>query len=418
MLVAIGISHKTAAIDIRERLSFSPEKIGSALKQLVAQTGLTEAVLLSTCNRTEIYGGMQQTPIRSSALLEWWRAYHPKGSAKLIAPVYYQLSNEKVVTHLMRLASGLDSLALGEAQILGQLKQAYHHSKDLGLLGEALGQTFEASFSVAKKVRTHTEVARHPTSIACLAITLAKRIFTDLSKTRILLIGAGENIKHIIAHLKSQHVHQIDIINRTYEKACHLAKQSHLQAHPMSQLKQQIAKADIVITSTGSDTPIINQPHIEEAIKGQRHRPRLLIDLGVPRDIQPCVSEFDDVYLYTVDDLQAIASDNLNTKELAAKEAERIIAYEACAFIAKLHARHKMHSVVALREQAEQYKCRAIQLAAHHLEQGADPKEVVEQLAYKLTNQLIHEPTVRMKEAIINQDELMISIYKEMFGIK
>lgn len=418
MLVAIGISHKTAAIDIRERLSFSPEKISTALSNLVEQTGLREAVLLSTCNRTEIYGGIDKAAFHPNELIHWWRRYQPEDTGALNQPVFYQLSNEKVVTHLMRLASGLDSLALGETQILGQLKNAYHHSKQLGFLNESLGQTFEVSFSVAKKIRTHTEVAKHPTSIAYLAIRLAKHIFTDITKSKILLLGAGENIRHIVAHLKANHIPNITIVNRTLEKAQHLAQQCHLQAAPMEQLNAEMAKADIIITSTGSEHALIDRDNLNLALTGHKRRPILMIDLGVPRDIHPNVKENEDVYLYSVDDLQAIADENLSAREKAATDAERIVAYEACAFIAKLHARNKLHSVVEFRQNAQQLKDKALQLASKELVKGVDPKEVIERLAYQLTNQLIHEPTVRMKEAIINQDALMVSIYKEMFGIK
>lgn len=418
MLVAIGISHKTAAIDIRERLSFAPDKISTALKSLVAKTGLSEAVLLSTCNRTEIYGSTVDTGVDSDRLVDWWRSFQPQGQHQLIAPVYYQFSNEKVVQHLMRLASGLESLALGETQILGQLKQAYQQSKELGFLNDSLSQTFEASFSVAKKIRTHTEITKHPISVGYLALRVAKQIFTDIAKTKILLVGAGDNIRHMLTHLKAHHAKHLTIVNRTYEKACHIAQQFQITPEPMENLSTALSQADIVITSTYSHFPIIDREKLSMALKGQKHRPILMLDLGVPRDIHPDVVEHDDVYLYSVDDLQSIADENKQAREEAARQAEKIISYEACAFIAKLHAKQKMHSIKSLRDKAEAYRLKAIDLAKKELEQGHNPQAVIEKLAYGLTNQLIHEPTIRMKDALLGQDELMIAMYKNMFGIE
>lgn len=418
MLVAIGVSHKTASIDIRERLAFSPEKMSTALANLISHTALEEAVLLSTCNRTEIYGGLSQKNFDIKELIAWWQTFQPAATAQLIEPVYYQLSDEKVVTHLMRLASGLDSLALGETQILGQLKQAYQQSKQVGVLGQMLGQTFEASFSVAKKIRTSTEITKHPISIAYLSILLAKRIFTDIAKTRILLLGAGENIKQIIAHLKAHHVQHVTIVNRTYENAVLLAQQCQLQAAPIENLILEISKADIIISSTYSAEPLIHLETVKHAFKRQKHRPVLMIDLGVPRDIHPNVLKHEDVYLYSVDDLHAIADENKASRKKAAIEAEKIIAYEACAFLAKLHAKQHMQSISVLRDKAENLKLKAISIAHQEINNGQSPHAVIEKLAYSLTNQLIHEPTIRMREALFNQDELMVSIYKQMFGIE
>lgn len=418
MLVVIGISHKTAGINIREQLAFSPEKISTALNSLVCQAELKEAALLSTCNRTEIYGAVETSGFDPKQLVRWWRSFKPESANILIEPVYYQLSNEKVVSHLMRLACGLDSLALGETQILGQLKQVYQQSKQLGLLSNTLGQTFEASFNVAKKVRTQTEITKHPISIAYLGMTLAKQIFTDISKIKILLIGAGENTRQMIVHLKAHQVTQATIVNRTYEKALLLAEQYHLSAAPYANLTEEIAKADMIISSTYSEIPLIDKALMTQALKRQKHRPILMLDLGVPRDIHPDVCTHEDVYLYTIDDLQAIADENRQSRENAAVDAERIISYEASAFVAKLHAKNHIQSIKSMREKADFLKNKAVSVAQNKLKNGLTPQEVIEQLAYSLTNQLIHEPTVRMKEALTSQDELMLSIYKEMFGIK
>lgn len=415
MLVVIGVSHKTAPIEIREKLSFSPEGIHQALSDLILYTPLNEAVLLSTCNRTEIYGGVNTQGVDPKDIVQWWKQYQPGHHALLSENTYYQLSGERVVTHIMRLACGLESLALGETQILGQLKQAYRHSQTLGLVGGVLSQTFEASFSAAKKIRTQTEISQHPTSIAYLSVLLAKRIFTDLTQTRVLLVGAGENVQHLLSLLKSHGLNRITLTNRTYEKAQALSLHYQVECCPLEHLTEGLAQADLVITSTGSPDPLIDLKRIKRAFVGHKHRPLLMIDLGVPRDIDPDVQNHEDVYLYGIDDLKSIADENQASREKAACEAERLVAYEACALIAKLHARGQVQPIKDLRERAEGYKQKALDAAKAELKKGTPPEEIIEQLAFTLTNQLIHEPTLRMKNALISQDQKLIELYQHMF---
>ncbi len=422
MLVAIGVSHKTAPIEVREKLAFFPDKINQALTDLVAQTALVEAVLLSTCNRTEIYGRVraqdfQSNTFQSSDILEWWQGFHPV-TQSLESTSYYHLSGDLVVRHLMRLACGLDSLALGETQILGQLKKAYQHSKQQGAIGRILSQTFETSFSVAKKIRTQTEIAKHPTSISYLSVLMAKRIFSDLSTARVLLLGAGENIQDLIPHLKAQQIENITITNRTFDNAGKLAASFGLQARPFIELEDCIASADIVITSTYSDERLIDYNLVKQALKGQKHRPMLMLDLGVPRDIDENVKQHQDVYLYSIDNLTAIADENKTSRKKAAEEAEKLIAYESCAFTAKLHANNHNHIILSMRERAELTKQNAINQAKKQLQNGQMPEQVIENLAYTLTNQLLHEPTVKMKKALMTQDEAMIETFKQIFGVK
>ncbi len=422
MLVAIGVSHKTAPIEIREKLAFFPDVRNQALTDLVARTALEEAVLLSTCNRTEIYGRVKAQDFQiqryqPSEILKWWQEFHPVAQS-LDTNAYYHLSGNLVVKHLMRLACGLDSLALGETQILGQLKQAYQHSKQQGAMGRVLSQTFEASFSVAKKVRTQTEISKHPTSISYLSVLMAKRIFSDLSTARVLLLGAGENIRDLIPHLKTQQIKNIMITNRTYDKACKLAKEFNMQSRPLSELKDCISQADIIITSTYSEERLIDYELVKQSLKGQKHRPILMLDLGVPRDIHEDVKRHNNVYLYTIDDLTAIADENKTSRKKAAEEAEKLIAYESCAFAAKLHANNHNHIILNMREKAEIKKQNAIIQAKKQLRNGQSPEKVIENLAYTLTNQLLHEPTVKIRQALVSQDEAMIKIFKQIFGEK
>lgn len=417
MLVAIGVSHKTASIEIREQITFSPDKISLALQDLITHTPLEEAVLLSTCNRTEIYGKTQSEAFQVHDVLHWWQDFHSMNEP-LNPAAYYHLSGELVVKHLMRLASGLDSLALGETQILGQLKQAYSYSKEQGKIGRFLSQAFEASFSVAKKIRTQTDISKHPTSVSYLSVLMAKRIFTDLSKARVLLVGAGENIKELIPHLKAQHISEISITNRTYEKACHLAKTHNLTPRLFSELTDCVAQADIIISSTLSNERLIDLALVKKALQGQKHRPLLMLDLAVPRDIHEDVKKHHDVYLYTTDDLQAIADENKSFKENAAMDAEKIIAYESCAFATKLHAFQHNHEIQQMRQRAEAFRINAVSQAKKELAKGVSPEAVIESLAYTLTNQLMHEPTMKLKKALSGQDEQMIQIYKQIFGCK
>jgi glutamyl-tRNA reductase len=318
----------------------------------------------------------------------------------------------------MRLACGLDSLALGETQILGQLKQAYQHSRQQGAMGRVLSQTFEASFSVAKKIRTQTEISKYPTSISYLSVLMAKRIFSDLSTARVLLLGAGENIKDLIPHLKAHNIKDITITNRTYDNARKLATSFNMKARPFAELKLCVADADIIITSTYSDERLIDFNLVKEALRGQKHRPILMLDLGVPRDIHENVKQHQDVYLYSIDDLTAIADENKTSRKKAAEEAEKLIAYESCAFTAKLYANNHNHIIVSMREKAELTKQKAINQAKKQLQNGEAPEQVIENLAYTLTNQLLHEPTVKMRQALMSQDKAMVDIFKQNFGKK
>lgn len=415
MLVAIGVSHKTSPIEIREKLAFSPDKISHALQDLVTQTPLEEAVLLSTCNRTEIYGKTLNTTFQTHDLLNWWHGFHLLNQP-LDPAYYYHLSGELVVKHLMRLACGLDSLALGETQIFGQLKKAYLYSKEQGMIGGILSQTFETSFSIAKKIRTETEICKHPTSISYLSVLMAKRIFSDLRKTRVLLLGAGENIKELIPHLKAQEIENITITNRTYEKACQLAKHYQLTPRLFSELQDCLSQADIIISSTSSNHKLIDLDLVKSALKGQKHRPVLMLDLAVPRDIHENVKQHHDVYLYSTDDLKAIADDNKTSKEKAAEKAERLIAYESCAFATKLHAIQKNHEILCMRQNAENFKLKVVAEAKKQLASGKPAEEIIDNLAYTLTNQLLHEPTMKLKQALISQDDQMIELYKQIFG--
>lgn len=400
VLLTLGISHKTAPIAVREKLAFSPERIPMALKALKDQSQIQEIALLSTCNRTEIYchapDGVltPHSPSVVQSLMSWWQGYQQTDFDT--EPYWYFYSDRQAVKHMMRVASGLDSMLLGEPQILGQLKLAYQMAHQEGTLGKQLSRWFQMSFSVAKRIRTQTEIAKHPISMAYAAVNLAKQIFADLSKSHVLLVGAGENIELILQHLQAKEVSQLSVVNRTLEKAQQLADKAQCRAYPLSQLESLLAQADIVITSINAQSPIIEEQQILPILK-QKRRPLLMIDLGVPRNIDPLLGQHEDIYLYSVDDLQHRMTENLKSRESAAQKAEGIIDSASIAFEHWIASQTNHRLISQLRKSADQIRHQTLQSALKELEKGKDPQVVLTQFAHRLTQKLIHQPTVALR---------------------
>lgn len=393
MLLTLGISHKTTPIAIREKLAFSPDYIPMALQTLKGNSQIQEIALLSTCNRTEIYC-QAPSPLVADELLSWWQqtqqtTFDPN-------PYWYLYSDRQAVKHMMRVASGLDSMLLGEPQILGQLKVAYQMAQQMGTLGKQLSRWFQMSFSVAKRIRTHTDIAKHPISMAYAAVTLAKQIFSDLSKSNVLLIGAGENIELILQHLQAKDVSQLSVMNRTLERAQLLADKAHCKAYPMTSLGILLQEADIVISAINTPTPIITPDMMLPLLK-QKRRPLLMIDLGVPRNIDPLIGQHEDIYLYSVDDLQHRMTENLKSREVAALEAEGIIESASQAFEVWMASQNNHHLISQLRTKADQIRHETLQQALKELDKGKDPKAVLTHFAHRLTQKLIHQPTVTLR---------------------
>ncbi len=396
LLLALGINHKTAPVRIRERLAFAPEHLHQALQELLSRGGAREAAILSTCNRTELYCGLSSNDGRQ--VLQWLGDYHALPVAELI-PYLYEHPQNQAVRHVLRVASGLDSMILGEPQILGQVKSAYQAASNAGTLGTLLERLFQHTFSVAKQVRTDTEIGASPVSVAFAAVSLSKQIFADLAKQTALLIGAGETIELVARHLHENHIGRIIVANRTVQRARELAKPFGGYAIGLDEIPTHLVEADIVISSTANPNVILEPSQVKSSLRQRKHRPVFMVDIAVPRDIHPEVAKLEDVYLYTVDDLHEIIQEGLQSRQEAAKQAEEIIDTQVDHFMAWLRAQDSTQYVRALRQQAEGLRDQVLERAHKQLRQGKDPAEVLNYLANTLTNKLIHAPSTGLRTA-------------------
>ena len=413
-LVALGINHKTAPVDIREKVAFSPEKVRDALQDLVNHDAVHEAVILSTCNRTEVYCGLDDSA--NDAVQQWLSEYHQL-PIEAISPYIYAHRDGEAVQHILRVASGLDSLVLGEPQILGQIKEAYMTANQAGVIGSQLNRLFQHTFAVAKQVRTDTAIGASPVSVAFAAVSLAKQIFSELSEHKVMLIGAGETIELVARHLLENEVSQIIVANRTVERANELAKTFDGEAISIPQIPERLAEADIVITSTASPLPFVGKGMMEKVIKARKHKPMFMVDIAVPRDIEPEVGELNDIYLYTVDDLHDVIEENRKTRLEAAHQAEDIIETQVEHFMGWLRSLEAVDSIRAYREKANQTRDESITNAKRQLLAGKDPQEVIDELGRLLTNKLIHEPSVQMKHAAYHGEQDLLKTACRILGI-
>lgn len=415
-LIAFGINHKTAPVEIREKVAFAPEKMEQALHLCVNNGTVSEAAIVSTCNRTELYTNLNEENDFNS-LLDWFCQYH-KLEKQNVEPYIYLHSNNDAVKHILRVASGLDSLVLGEPQILGQIKDAYSTANQAGTLGRQLNRLFQHTFSVAKKVRTDTAIGANPVSVAFAAVSLSKRIFADLSKHSALLIGAGETTELVAQHLANQGVNKIIVANRTVERAQSLASKFDAEAIALSDMPERLVEADIIIASTASQLPILGKGAVERALKQRKHRPMFMVDIAVPRDIEPEVSELDDVYLYTVDDLQEVIEEGRQSREEAAVQAEDIIVNQVEHFMGWLRSLQGIDTIRAYREQAEAKRDEQVATAQKQLAAGKDPEQVMNELARTLTNKLIHEPSAQLNQAAHSGRKEILATARELFNLE
>ncbi|NMP16406.1 glutamyl-tRNA reductase [Thalassotalea sp. Y01] len=398
-IFAVGINHKTAPVSVREKVAFTPDNLTHALQQMVDDLECKEAAILSTCNRTELYF-VQDRPLDvvQQQIIDWLQQYH-KVSSNLIAPSLYWHHDSQAVNHMMRVACGLDSLILGEPQILGQMKQAYSQAKAAGSMQVVMERLFQRTFGVAKEVRTETEIGSSAVSVAFAAVNLAKHIFANLKKSKVLLIGAGETIELVAKHLYDNQVSKITVANRTVARAENMAREIGAEVITLAQIPEHICDADIVISSTGSTLPILGKGMIEQALEKRRHRPIFMVDIAVPRDIEEQVGELEDVFLYTVDDLQGIVAQNMENRRKAAIDAEKIVGSGTDDFMAWLRGLNTQNSVVAYRNQCLGRRNELLLKAKQQLANNKDPQAVMAELATKLTNNLMHAPTRAIQQA-------------------
>ena len=400
---ALSLNHRTAPVDLRGRFAFTLEQIPAALHGLRAglQRITPEAALLSTCNRTELYIAADPAHGRHlvAPVLDWL-ASHGGVSPDDLRRHTHVLERHEAARHAFRVASGLDSMVLGEAQILGQMKQAVREADAAGTLGTTLHQLFQRSFSVAKEVRTSTEIGAHSISMAAAAVRLAGQLFEDLSRIRILFVGAGEMIELAATHFAAKAPRHMTIANRTLERGERLAAQFGAEVMRLADLPARLHEFDAVISCTASALPLIGLGAVERALKARRRRPIFMVDLAVPRDIEPEVAQLDDVFLYSLDDLGAIVESGLESREKAVIEAEEIIASRVDGFLHWLEAREAVPTIRALRDTAERMRRHEVEHALKLLARGEDPQRVLEALSHGLTNKLMHGPT-----AALNQSE-------------
>ena len=415
-LLALGINHKTAPVSLRERVTFSPDTLDQALNSLLAQPMVQGGVVLSTCNRTELYLSVGEQENLHEQLVSWLCNYHNLNEEEVRKSLYWHHDND-AVTHLMRVASGLDSLVLGEPQILGQVKKAFADSQKGHSHSSELERMFQKSFSVAKRVRTETEIGASAVSVAFAACTLARQIFESLSTVTVLLVGAGETIELAARHLREHNVQKMIIANRTRERAQVLADEVGAEVISLSDIDSRLQDADIIISSTASPLPIIGKGMVERALKARRNRPLLLVDIAVPRDVEPEVGKLANAYLYSVDDLQSIIQSNLAQRKAAAVVAETIVAQESCEVMAWLRAQSATETIREYRNQAEQVRDDLAAKAIAALQQGADAETVLQDLAWKLTNRLIHAPTKSLTQAARDGDDERLQILRNSLGL-
>ncbi len=413
-LLAIGINHDTASVELREKVAFSPEMLIQAHKQLKADAEISGGVIISTCNRTELYCDAESES--KDRITNWLTQFHKVESEALNSSLYVY-EGPAAVRHLMRVSCGLDSLVLGEPQILGQVKQAYYNAREYQAVNGTMEKLFQKAFSVAKRVRTETEIGSSAVSVAYAACTLARHIFESLSGTTVLLIGAGETIELVARHLSDNGCRKMIVANRTRERAQGLAEQFNAEIIALEAIPAHLHRADIVISSTASPLPIIGKGMVETALKERKHQPVLIIDIAVPRDVEQQVGELDDIYLYTVDDLQSIVQQNIEQRKTEAIQAEAIVSEESAVFMNRLQSLQAVDSIKEFRTSANSIREELVTKSLHSLASGGDPAELLLELSNKLTNRLIHAPTRALQSAAEQGDSEKLSVIRQSIGL-
>ena len=412
MIFTLGINHHSAPLAIRERVAFNAEKLHSALADLTHSQSVKEVAILSTCNRTEIYCSAE-TP---ELVIDWLSRYHQVDRADL-APYLYTHDQPDAIRHAFRVACGLDSMVIGEPQILGQMKDAVRVAEESGTLGTQLHKLFQRSFSVAKEVRSTTAIGANIVSMAAAGVHLAERIFESVEQQRILFIGAGEMIELCAAHFCARQPKQVTIANRTLERGRALAERFNGSAIRLDELGEHLAQHDIIVSCTASPLPIIGLGMVERAVKARRHRPMFMVDLAVPRDIEVEVGELDDVFLYTVDDLAQVVESGRESRQAAVVEAETIIATRVQDFLGWLQARDTVPVIRSLRDSAERMRRHEIEHAMKLLAKGEDPQKVLEHLSQRLTNKFLHAPTQALNLAEGSERAELQSVAARLFHL-
>lgn len=413
-IFALGINHKTAPVALREQLTFAPAQLPAALAELRSLPGIDEAAIVSTCNRTELWWASERFGTHT---VEAWLGNYRDLSDDAVRACLYMYADSDAVRHLFRVACGLDSMVLGEPQILGQLKQAYRDAQEAGAAGPTLSRAFQHAFSVAKQVRTDTGIGASPVSVAFAAVRLAQQIFTNFHNHTALLIGAGDTIELTARHLRAHGIGHLLIANRTLEPAQALAERFAGFAIRLENLDDHLADADIIVSATASPTPVLSRAQIESAARTRRHRPVFIVDVAVPRDVEPAVAELEDVFLYSVDDLKGVIEESLQSRREAAAEAEGIIALAVAHFDGVLRTMDAVDTIRTLRDRAGRARDDTVDEAMRMLARGESAETVLHWLAHSLTNRLLHEPTVHLRDAGFQGDADALASARRLLGL-
>jgi glutamyl-tRNA reductase len=408
-IIACGINHKTAPVALREKVVFTQEKLALYLQDLLAHEGVSEAVLLSTCNRSELYCNVDD----ASKIVDWFCRQH-QISYEALESAWYCYSDQEAMEHIMQVACGLDSMILGEPQILGQMKDAFSEACTVGGVGPQFNRLFQQVFSVAKDVRTNTSIGACPVSIASAAVNLAKQVFSQpLSQANFLLIGAGDTIRLVLRHLQSHSAKRLVIANRNYDNAHALAETFSAESVPFIELGSALLDADIVISATGSPTPIVTKAMLQHC-----HKPIFIIDIAVPRDVETNVSELENVSLYSIDDLKNIIQHNLQGRAHAAEKALQVIKQRSAEFMAWLQSLDQVATTIrAYRQQIEGLCDAELSKALRQIQRGDDPVQVLASFAHALTNKLLHNPSVQLRQAGVEGRFELLQLAQQLFAI-
>ena len=413
-LIALGLNHLTAPVSLREQVAFDAAVAPQALDDLVRQPGVEEAMILSTCNRTELYCSVTEG---FEAVPRQWLSHQHRLTPQRLDEFLYRHDEQEAVRHMFRVATGLDSMVLGEPQILGQVKDAYQQARTAQSLRAPMERLLQHTFAVAKRVRTDTRIGAHTVSVAYTAVRLAEQVFTDLRQACVLLIGAGETIELAARHLSDKNVRRLIVANRTLENAQELAGRYSGYAIALADLPRHLAEADIVITSTASRLPVVTRQMVADAIAARRRRPMFMVDIAVPRDIEPEVAHLDDVYLYGIDDLKQVIDENRRSRELAAREADAIIDLQVDRYMAWRRALSLRNPAVDMRLAAEAQRDEVLAKAQAMLVRGRTPDEALAFLANTLTNKLLHAPSARLRDAALSGDLDLLHAAGRLYGL-
>ena len=410
-VLSIGLNHTTAPVEIRERAAVAADHLDEALIDIAKYSAIEEATILSTCNRTEVYCYLPDTTIEVAS--DWLCGFHQLNKND-VAPYLYSLPDSEAVKHAFRVAAGLDSMVIGEPQILGQMKTAFATAHKNGNTGKVLNRLFQHTFSVAKEIRTSTSIGSHAVSVAYAAVGLSKQIFTDISEQTVLLVGAGETIELTCQHLFAQGVRKIIVANRTVERAKGLAKEFGAEIISLHELPTRLPDADMVFSSTASTLPILGKGAFESALKTRKNKPMFVVDLAIPRDVEAEVGDLSNVYLYTVDDLQQVVSDNLQARKDAAVEAEKIVEEQSQQFMHWFNNLQSIPVIKQLRDRTTRITDTELQIAKKRLQAGEDPREVLQYFAHSLSRKFMHHPTESLRQ---KHDEALLAATRELFGL-